>query len=316
MYEIQKTKLKTSFSLAHDFNEAVAMDLKQFRGVYILHMVDHATRYIAAVITSSKEKEVIIDKIFKHWIAIFGTPNLFRSDNGGEFNYELFREMGGQLNFNIKTTAAESPWSNSIVEKRNGVIGNMMEKVMPDVGCSLEVVLAWCIRAKNSLLNSYGYSPNQLVFGYNPNFPSVMRNKPPPLEGVIASKLIALHLNALHSARKRFIESEADEALRRALRHKTRLSTSKVFQSGDHVFYKRSDSGYWKGSGTVIGHDNKQVFVRHGGIYVRVSPCHLQLVSESEKTENVSINEVESDFKKGTEIAEPEEKIKLVVTEI
>ena len=217
MYEIQKTKLKTSFSLAHDFNEAVAMDLKQFRGVYILHMVDHATRYSAAAIISSKQKEVIIDKIFKHWIAIFGTPNLFRSDNGGEFNYELFREMGGQLNFNIKTTAAESPWSNSIVEKRNGVIGNMMEKVMPDVGCSLEVVLAWCIRAKNSLLNSYGYSPNQLVFGYNPNFPSVMRNKPPPLEGVIASKLIALHLNALHSARKRFIESEAGEALPRAL---------------------------------------------------------------------------------------------------
>ena len=97
-------------------------------------------------------------------------------------------------------------------------------------------------------------------------------------------------------------------ALRRALRHKTRLSTSKVFQSGDQVFYKRSDSGYWKGSGTVIGHDNKQVFVRHGGIYVRVSPCHLQLVRESEKTENVGTDEVESDLKKGTEIVEPEEK--------
>ena len=68
-----------------------------------------------------------------------------------------------------------------------------------DVGleCSLEVALAWCI------------SPNQLVFGYNPNFPSVMPNKPPALEGVIASKLIALHLNVFHSARKRFIESEA-----------------------------------------------------------------------------------------------------------
>ena len=32
------------FSLPHDFNETLAVDLKQFRGVYILHMVDHATR--------------------------------------------------------------------------------------------------------------------------------------------------------------------------------------------------------------------------------------------------------------------------------
>ena len=162
------------FSLANDFNETVAMDLKQFWSVYILHMVDHATRYSPAAIISSKQKKVIIDKIFKHWIAIFVTPNLFLSDNRGEFNNDLFREMGEQLNINIKTTAAESTWSNGIVEKHNGVIGNMMGKVMPDIGCSLEVALAWCISAKNSLLNSYGYSPNQLVFGYNPNFPSVM----------------------------------------------------------------------------------------------------------------------------------------------
>ena len=53
------------FSLAHDFNETVAMDLKQFWGVYTLHMVDH-TRYSVVTIISSKQKEVIIDKIFKH----------------------------------------------------------------------------------------------------------------------------------------------------------------------------------------------------------------------------------------------------------
>ena len=168
------------------------MDLKQCRGVCILHMVNHATRYSAAAIISSKQKEVIIDKIFKHWIAIFGRPNLFLSDNGGAFNNELFREMGEQLNINIKTTAAESPWSNNIVEKQNGVIGNMMEKVMSDVGCSLEVALAWCMRTKNLLLNSYEYRPNQLVFGYNLNFPSVMRNKPPALEGVIVSMYVCM----------------------------------------------------------------------------------------------------------------------------
>ena len=48
--------------------------------------------------------------------------------------------------------------------------------------------------------------------------------------------------------------------------------------------------------------------MRHGGIYVRVSSCHLQLVRESEKTENVGTNEVESDFKKGMEIVEPQKK--------
>ena len=66
---------------------------------------------------------------------------MFLSNNGGEFNNEDFREMGEQLNINIHTTRAESPWSNGIVEKHNSVIGNMIEKVLADVNCSLEVAL-------------------------------------------------------------------------------------------------------------------------------------------------------------------------------
>ena len=66
-------------------------------------------------------------------MALFGTPNLFLTDNGGEFNNDVFRKMGEQLNINIKTTAAESPWSNGVVEKHNGISGNMMEKVLLDV---------------------------------------------------------------------------------------------------------------------------------------------------------------------------------------
>ena len=38
----------------------------------------------------------------------------------GEFNNDVFRGMVEQLNINIKTTAAESPWYNGI-EKHNGI---------------------------------------------------------------------------------------------------------------------------------------------------------------------------------------------------
>ena len=69
-------------SLAKDFNEVVAMDLKDIRGKKILHMIDHATRYAAAAVVKSKEKGEIVDKIFRHWIALFGPPRKFLCDNG------------------------------------------------------------------------------------------------------------------------------------------------------------------------------------------------------------------------------------------
>ena len=71
--------------------------------------------------------------------------------------------MGEQSNINIHTAGAESSWPKGIVEKQ--VISNIMEKVIVDVNCSLEIAFGWCLSAKTALLNSYGYSPNQLVFG-------------------------------------------------------------------------------------------------------------------------------------------------------
>ena len=60
-YKKPNLRLIVGFSLAHDFNETVAMDLKSFRNVYIFHLIDHATRFSAEVIISTKRQEVIID---------------------------------------------------------------------------------------------------------------------------------------------------------------------------------------------------------------------------------------------------------------
>ena len=84
------------FSLAHDFNETVAMDLKPFKNVYIFCLIYHETWFSAGAIISTKRKEVIIYKIFKHWIALFITPKFFLPYNGGEINNDIFREMGEQ----------------------------------------------------------------------------------------------------------------------------------------------------------------------------------------------------------------------------
>ena len=73
-------------------------------------------------------------------------------------------------------------------------------------------------------------------------------------------RFFAEHLNALHAARKAFIQMEADERIRRALRNKVRAS-EQVFENGDRVFYKREGKERWLGPGTVLFQDGKLVFV-------------------------------------------------------
>ena len=114
--------------MATKFGECVAMDLKMFRGNILLHLIDHATRLSACAIVRSKRPEEIIRQIFRVWISVYGCPEKFLMDNGGEFSNEHFRQLCEKVNITVKTTGAESPWSNGLCERHNQVLGQMLEK--------------------------------------------------------------------------------------------------------------------------------------------------------------------------------------------
>jgi len=81
-----------AFPTATSFCEVVAMDLKDILGVTVLHMIDHATRYSSACTVPNKKKETIVRAILQNWIRLFGSPDYFLSDNGGEFINDEFIE--------------------------------------------------------------------------------------------------------------------------------------------------------------------------------------------------------------------------------
>ena len=265
------------------FNETVAMDLKFFKGHIILHMIDHLTRFSAAVICKSKEAKEIIAGIFKCWIGVFGPPERFLTDNGGEFANYHFLELAEKYNIRVMTTAAESPWSNGLVERHNATLAEMLHKVWEDADTTIENALAWTIQAKNNLTNVHGFSPAQLALGYNPQVPTVMNSKLPALEEKTSSDIINEHLTTMKLAREAFIRAESSERIKRALRHNVTPGAHNKFLSGDIVYYKRNDSRKWKGPGRVIGSESSNVLIKHGSNYVRVHACRV-LMPESNAT--------------------------------
>ena len=55
-------------SRATEFNESVAMDLKQWSyqdKVWLIHIVDYFTRYSVSWVIQPKRKEVIVESIFE-----------------------------------------------------------------------------------------------------------------------------------------------------------------------------------------------------------------------------------------------------------
>ena len=183
--------------MSEKFNDIVAMDLKFYKDSIILHLVDLCTRLSAAAFVHNKQASIIIKALFQMWISVFGAPLKFMSDNGGEFaNYE-FLSLCERFNITVKTTPAESPWCNGIVERNNQTIARSMDKIIEDTQCSKEIALCWAVNAKNSLMNQAGFSPFQLVFGTNPRLPSCLTDEIPALTQVSTSNVIRENLNAL-----------------------------------------------------------------------------------------------------------------------
>ena len=261
-YKQPSLKPIAGFSLSKEFKDTVSVDLKEISSTKFLHIIGNATHFSTAAVACSKRKEEIVDTFSKHWIARFGAPDVILSDNGGDFNNSLFFNVAEQFNITLKTTAAELPWSNSMVERHNGILAKTIAKLILDSNkYSIDVVITWAVNAKNSLHNCYDYSPNQLVFGNNPSLPSFFINDLPAIEES-AIDLLRKHLNAMSESRKAFLECEANQV---TLSNSFIGSTCEQFNiSTRSCFIKQNNENMWKGPGIVIGKENKQILVKHG----------------------------------------------------
>ena len=110
------------------------------------------------------------------------------------------------------------------------------------------------------------------------------------METQVSRDTVENNLEAMNSAREAFIQSECSEKINHALKHTIRRCNDAVFDNGDKVYYKRNNNSKWKGPGYVIGQENKNVLMKHGGELVRVHPASLLHVH----TDNpISFKEIE-----------------------
>ena len=127
----------------------------------------------ASTVVPNKNPDTIIKAIFNIWISVYGSAEKFLTENRGEFANNNFIQLCESFGITVKTTVAESPWSNDLVERHNLILSDMLDKILHKNNCDFDLALAWAINAKNSLSNIHGFSPYQLSIGTKPKLPSL-----------------------------------------------------------------------------------------------------------------------------------------------
>ena len=161
------------------FNHRVQIDLFQYKEVWILLVIDEATRYKAATAVMSKDFQEVTRKMMECWIAVFGPPVQLISDQEQSImSHEAGRELERlQIERVPKGTTAgqagKQHTGTGLVERHIGLLELTMKKVEAEldrqgIGIQPHELARECAMSHNMSLNYGGATPSMAVFGVLP----------------------------------------------------------------------------------------------------------------------------------------------------
>jgi len=139
---------------------------------YILVVCDYFSKYSEAYPLPDMSAETVADKLSTEWISRYGAPVTLHSDQGRNFESELFHSLCELWDIHKSRTARYKPNSNGLVEKQNRTLKKMLQSYVDDNPKSWEDHLPFITMAyRASPHQSTNCSPNLLMFGEEVRLP-------------------------------------------------------------------------------------------------------------------------------------------------
>ena len=292
---------KVAIPRVTDFNQIVAIDLKQTKSKYILWMVCSFTRFISGVVLPNKRMETVVEALNNGWNWRFGFPSVgFWADNGGEFQNEELNEYASKFGFTVKFGPPYSPWSNGLNERNHHSADVTVNKMLEaDKKIDLKMAVNMAAWTHNTNVNILGYEPMRLVTGKSVIFPGISTGNL-ATESLFDSEAVSKIMERHHEITKKFREEEYENKLIKASEVRKGSFNDMKYEEGDLVFYQEKNNKSWCGPVKVFCHRNRDVFIWANGDLKKVADCKVQpyRVYDRKDDDKEELNNIVSDMVK------------------
>ena len=139
---------------------------------YVLVICDYFTKWTESFAMPNQEAETVTRILVDEVICRFGVPLSIHSDQGKNFESNLFQQICQTLGVHKTRTSAYHPQSDGLVERFNRTLQAMLSKYVREDQTDWDVHLPYVMMAYRASENtSTKYTPNFLMFGREINLP-------------------------------------------------------------------------------------------------------------------------------------------------
>ena len=202
----------------------------------IMVVVDYFTKWTEAYALKDQKSMTVADAFITNFVLRFGCPLQLHSDQGSNFEAELFRDVCNLLGIFKTRTTAYRPESDGMVERMNRSLADMLAKLVNDDRSNWDEILPFVMAAyRNTPHDSTGITPNKLMLGRESDLPvDLMFGYELPDEQHCPVEYVEWVRDALVSSHKR-ARDELARAAQRQARHYNKMSGDPEYKIGDWV---------------------------------------------------------------------------------
>ncbi|XP_033758002.1 uncharacterized protein LOC117340349 [Pecten maximus] len=183
---------------------------------YIIVVSDYFSKWTEAYAVPNHTALTVADKLVTEFICRFGTPRYIHSDQGREFESELFQTICSKLGVKKTRTTPYRPESDGQVERFNRTLIQMLSSFVNTQMDDWDDHLPYVMMAYRSSRNSSTEcTPNLVMLGRETSCPlDMMVGLPPGSRGICTVQYVYWVQETMRSADK-FVFEKLGEAARR-----------------------------------------------------------------------------------------------------
>lgn len=204
---------------------------------HILVVQDYFTKWVEFYPVPNTQADTCARVILNEFISRYGTPLSLHSDQGRNYESDLFQEFCKMLEIRKTRTTPRHPAGNGMVERTNSTLLDMIRSYLEGRQSDWDLHLGCLAGAYRSAIHSStGFSPNQLMLGREVNQPvNILYGSPIHQDNTPGEYVSGLqeNLRRCHELTRVHLKQSSE-------RHKRNYDThiaKHTYQVGDIVWY-------------------------------------------------------------------------------